>query len=169
MKDFFDANIFMGSGLLSAPNYDWQHGLRWCAREIGDVPFQSSMSGFEGIDEAVASILSRGVRAVMSIGHSNWNYFSTELARRLEPKGVAVYIGCFDRTMKSCPKLQGNVPQAIDIWAGPPMKRLEPGGRFKGNLVKHQFPEESHLSIINNRRALNLMVAWARQWKGHLG
>lgn len=164
-REFWQFPIRVGSGLWSAPNYDWQWGLRYIAENVKNAAFDPSMSGFDGIDKTVKGVLEVGHKRIVSIGHSNYNYYSTELARRLKPHRVEVVIVCIDRTMKDCPPLGSNVPAALDMWAGRPMKRLVPGSDFQGKLVQLEYLAENHFSIIKNMEVLNKAIEFANEWK----
>jgi hypothetical protein len=162
----WDADAHMWSGLGSGNNYDWQAGLREICRGIGDVQFQSSMSGYDGWKDVAASAIRRKPKSILVGGHSNGGFATTSIARALEPHGIKVWIISFDRTMKRCPTLGSNVVAAIDIWAG--LRKLVKGPNFTGELKLYPFLEETHLSVINNREAIELAIAFGKRWKATL-
>lgn len=160
----YNSAVLVGSGLASKESYQWQHGLRRVARATGGF-FDPSWSGYDGIEDAFDTILASGRKRVVSIGHSNRNFFSTALAQMLKPHGVEVAVCCFDRTMKWCAPVGSNVPAVLDMWAGPPMQKIEIGPDFKGEHTLVEFLEESHISIISNKRAQDMAINFALKWK----
>ncbi len=162
----YDANAHCWSGLLSRNKLHWQDGLRDICREIGDVQFHPSKetgSGYDGWREVAESAIKRGEKNLLLIGHSNGGYAITKIARMVKPHGIICSLVCFDRTHKSCPKLGSNVDRAIDIWAG--LKKLEPGSDFNGSLKLYSFQQESHIGVINNKRAKRLAIDFGKEWK----
>lgn len=160
----YDNPVLVGSGLASKETYGWQHGLRRVARATNGF-FDPSWSGYDGIEDAFDTILASGRKRVVSIGHSNRNFFSTALAQMLKPHGVEVAICCIDRTMKWCAPVGSNVPSVLDLWAGPPMEKIEFAADFKGERELVPFLAESHLSIINNKRVQDLAIGFALKWR----
>lgn len=158
----YDADAHCWSGLLSGNKYPWQEGLRHICREIGDVQFHSSQSGYAGWEDVAFAAMGRNAKSLLLIGHSNGNYATTKIAEMLNQHGVECWLICFDRTRKACPKLGSNVREAIDIWAG--MKKLEPGPDFNGELVLHSFQQESHIGVISSRRAQQIAIEFGRRW-----
>lgn len=159
----YDADIHCWSGLLSGDKYDWQEGLRVVCRRIGDAQFHSSMSGYDGWENVAASAIKRRPKSLLLIGHSNGGYAITKIAHALKPYGIDCQLICFDRTMKHCPTMKGNVSNAIDIWAG--LRTLQKGQGFRGNYKKYDFSFESHISVIKNKEAQDLAVAFGKRWK----
>jgi|GEM_PF-3910439 len=162
---FWAAPVWVGSGMLSGGRYDWQQGLRFIAKGIGNAAFRPSMSGYEGYREAAEYLVRTGAESRVIIGHSNFNYFATRVAEIVKPHGIDIYICCIDRTMKPCPALGSNVPYALDLWAGPPMGRLQEGPDFVGELTKMNFVDETHISIIDNDYVRSLAIGFGKKWK----
>ncbi len=162
----YDANAHCWSGLLSRKDLHWQDGLRDICREIGDVQFHPSKEtgyGYDGWREVAEAAIARGEKNLLLIGHSNGGYAITKIARMVKPHGIICSLVCFDRTRKACPKLGSNVDRAIDIWAG--LKKLEPGSDFNGSLKLYSFQQESHIGVINNKRAKRLAIDFGKEWK----
>lgn len=166
----YDADANAWSGLLSGDKYEWQRGLRDIAQQTGDFMFHSSMSGYEGWNQVADSIAMRRPKSVFLTGHSNGVFAITSIAKAVKPLGIDCWLCSFDRTMKPCPMIGGNVSQAIDIWAG--LKTLTLAPDFHGQYRRYdfnggdpRFPNETHLGIINNKQAIDIAVAFARKWK----
>lgn len=159
----WDAPVHIWSGLFSKNNMRYQEGLREVARRIGDCQFHPTQSGYDGWEEVRDSAIKRQVKSIVLGGHSNGNYATTCIARDLKPHDIKCYLFCFDRTMKPCPKLGSNVPAAIDLWAG--LRKLQKGSDFAGVLDFYDFQEESHISVITNKRAQELAINFGRKWK----
>lgn len=164
--NFYDSPVHVWSGLLSGNNYTWQEGLRIVAANIGDASFHSSMSGYDGWEKVAASAVRRQVESIVLIGHSNGGYAITKCAAALKPHGIKAYLVCFDRTMKRCPALGANVPEALDLYAG--LRNLESGPDFvaaNNTLTVVDFSEESHIGVIGNEHAQRLATAFGKRWK----
>jgi len=161
----WDAPVHIWSGLFSKKNARYQDGLRHVADQIDDCQFHPTLSGYDGWEEVRDSAIRRKVKSIVLGGHSNGNKATTFIARDLKEHGIKCYLFCFDRTMGRCAKLGANVPEAIDMWAGPPMKKLVKGPDFNGNLRLYPFREESHISIITNERAQQLAIEFGKKWK----
>jgi hypothetical protein len=157
----YDADIHCWSGLFSANNES--KGLRHVCREISDAQFHSSNSGFEGWEEVASAAIKRQAKSLLLIGHSNGNYATTKIAERLKQHYIDCWLICFDRTLKSCPKLGSNVIEAIDIWAG--LAVLVPGEDFNGTLALHSFQKETHSGVLNNKQAQQIAIDFGIRWK----
>ena len=163
-----DAPVHIWSGLLSGGNPEWQRGLKRVARGIGGAAFHPSdedRTGYRWWRDVADAAIARRAKSLVLIGHSNGGFAITSVAAYLAQKApeIACYLCCFDRTMKACPRLGANVPEALDIWAG--LKTLEKGPGFAGTLISVDLNQESHIGVINNRVAQNLAIAFGRKWK----
>lgn len=161
----YRAEAHCWSGLLSGDKYHWQQGLRNVCRQIGDVQFHSSMSGYEGFEKVAYDAINRKAKSLLLIGHSNGGYAITKIAQMVKTYDIECWLICFDRTMKRCPPLGRNVPYALDLWAG--LKNLEPGPDFKGQLKTIDYSRESHIGVIANRQAQEDAIKFGRYWKEH--
>lgn len=161
--ELMNAPVHIWSGLLSGGNYGWQEGLRVVGQGIGDAAFHASQSGYEGWTDVVEATRRRKAESIVLIGHSNGGYAITKCAEALKADGIRCYLVCFDRTMKPCPKLGANVPEAIDIWAG--LRNLEKGPDFAGHLALVDMQPESHISVISNSLAQRIAIDFGRKWK----
>lgn len=161
--DIYSADAHCWSGLLSGDKWQWQEGLRHVCAQIGGVQFHSSMLGFEGWEEVAAAALRRKARSLLLMGHSNGGYAITSIAAALESAGIECWLISFDRTLKTCPALGGNVAHALDLWAG--LENLKIGPRFKGTLTRRDFSEESHIGVIGNGDAQRLAIDFGKRWK----
>jgi hypothetical protein len=160
--------VWVGSGLLSEPIYDWQRGLRIIAAGAAPSFFDPSMSGYANWHYYAAYLIKNKIQDQVMCGHSNWGYFMTKVAQMIEPHGLRCHICMIDRTAKACPKLGANVKHALDLWAGPPMKTLRPSQAFidaKNVYELGTYFPESHLSIINNREVQRRAIDFCNKWK----
>jgi hypothetical protein len=159
----YDADAHAWSGLFSGDKLSWQQGLRNVCAAVGDVMFHSSMSGYEGWEDVAESAIRRRPPSMFFMGHSNGGYAITAIARALEPYGIPCWLCSWDRTMKPCATIGGNVPEAIDIWAG--LRTLKKNERFRGNYVLHDFSRETHIGLLGNEKAQQVAIEFGRRWK----
>lgn len=163
----YAANAHCWSGLLSGGNFGWQKGLREVARQIGDVQFHPShedRSGYQGWREVADAAIKRKPKGLLLLGHSNGVYAILKVAEYVKPHGIKCVLAGFDQTAKSCPKFGANVPAAIEIWAG--LNRMRQAADFKGVFEVHnEFEDDSHIGVIANRKAQQLVVDFALRWK----
>jgi len=159
----FDADAHCWSGLLSGNNRAWQEGLRVVCREIGDVQFHASQSGYLGWESVANAAIDRDAPSLLLIGHSNGGFAITSVAARLARYGIPCWVLCFDRTMKECPPLGENVPEALDLWAG--LKNLKRGPNFVGNLKRRDFSHCSHIGVIGDPEAQAEAIRFGKRWR----
>ncbi len=159
--------VFGWSGLGSARRPTWQAGVRTVVDSVGGQ-FIPSRSGYKNWKAVAKAIIDQGIKHVFLCGHSNGNVATTSIAKYLKPHGIQCTLLCLDRTMKSCEKLGFNVPRALDIWAGPTMKRLQKGPDFKGELIQKDFIEESHIGMQQDKEVIQLGVDFVKDWKKKL-
>lgn len=159
----YNSDAHCWSGLLSGENRAWQEGLRIVCREIGDVQFHASQSGYLGWDAVADAAIQRGAPSLLLIGHSNGGYAITSAAARVKSAGIPCWVLCFDRTMKECPPLGSNVPEALDLWAG--LKNLKRGPDFTGNLKRRDYSHLSHIGVIGDPDAQRDAIEFGKRWR----
>ena len=162
----YDANGHFWSGLFSANKPGWQAGLRSVSRRIGDMQFHPSENdgtGYEGWEKVADAAIKRKAKALCLGGHSNGVFAITSIAQKVKPHGIKCYLIAFDKTLKTCPKVGGNVPAVIEIWAQ--LSKLSFAPDFSGRHEYHNFGPESHLSVIDNKLAQALAVDFGQRFK----
>jgi hypothetical protein len=160
----YDADKHCWSGLFSENNHRYQKGLRQVCRNIGDMQFHPTGSGYGGYQDVIKSAIRRKPPALLLMGHSNGNIATTRVAKALEPHGITCWLICWDRTMGRCESLRSNVPEALDMWAGPPMRKLQLHGSFDGTYVLKRFLPEGHISILGNKEAQKLATDFGKRF-----
>ncbi len=166
-------DAFGWSGLMSRhknhPADSWQIGVREVMMAVDGlfIPSKETGSGYDGWEDVVRAILRDGTMDVFFCGHSNGNVATTRAAESLKSHGVRCTLLCLDRTRKSCRPLGSNVVSAMDIWAGPPMKRLVMGPDFgdPSKLIKKDFISESHIGMQQDEKVLAIATKFAAEWR----
>ncbi|MCP5014639.1 MAG: hypothetical protein GY938_05070 [Ketobacter sp.] len=164
----YDTDSFGWSGLMSDDRYSWQEGCRYIARHVSGthfIPSKETGRGYDKTNEVTAAIIRNGYKSVFLFGHSNGNIATGMVQSNLEPYGIDVWRLCLDHTMADSAPLGPNVSHAMDLWAGPPMHRLEVGPGFTGKLIKHDFKPLGHISMTHDEEVLRLAVEFGQQWR----
>ena len=129
--------IFAGLGSAFNPRY--KKGTKAIAARIIDAQHYASPSGYshwQSVAQDIVKLHKAGKlpRPLSLIGHSNGVFAILKIAEYLAAFQIEIdYLASIDKTLKICPKAQGNIHLIHDFWAG--LKKVELGDKFKGEHV----------------------------------